>query len=139
MNIKDFKKGDVVTRVEASDLFGIDTNPLTGEIVERRDRSYIGDKMTFFGIANGVAYFHRHDMFTVSLLGKESSLPLDKYSEGWEYWIDPQDIYENGSQEVTSKLSKEQILAQITKAVDAQDFERATELRDELEERYGNC
>jgi len=35
-------------------------------------------------------------------------------------------------------LSKEQLKALIAKAVDSQDFERATELRDELEERYGN-
>jgi hypothetical protein len=134
MNIRDFVKGDIITRVEPSAVLSKEFHPLTGELLKaNRDRSYIGDKLTFFGIANGKAYFERHREFEVQLLGKELSLRLDAYSEGWERWVDPSTIYENGGTvEAGKKYSKSELNGMLNDALSSENFEEATRIRDLL-------
>ena len=140
MNIKEFSKGDVITRVEASDPFGIDIHPLTGEAVVRRDRSYIGDKLIFFGLGNGRAYFHRTNRFETEALGKETSIPVDKYSEGWEYWIDPKTIYD-GAESFTNRegdWTEAKLQKHIDIAISCDNFEQAAKLRDKMHKLFGS-
>lgn len=65
------------------------------EIVRTRpakfgDRSYIGDKLIFLGIANGCIYCKRTDPLDIAILGdKPLSLPLDAWENDWDYYFDP--------------------------------------------------
>lgn len=133
MNIREFVRGDVVTRVEPSAVLHSEIHPITGVMIENRDRSYLGDKLTYFGIANGKAYFKRHDRFDVELLGDEMSLRLDAYSDGWEFWVDPNTVYANGSVvEPDKKYSKTELNKMLNDALAKENFEEATRIRDLL-------
>jgi len=76
MKITEFKKGDEIVRIEASAGCG--------------DRSYIGEKLIFVGIANGCVYLDRgEDNFMSKMTGTtRMDLRLDWWSDGWEYWQD---------------------------------------------------
>jgi hypothetical protein len=115
MNIREFKKGDNVVRTEASAGCG--------------DRSYMGEKLTFIGIANGCVYFDREeDSFMAKMTGtRRTELRLDWWSEGWEYWQDI-DSLENPNGQVKYNLKQE-----IDKAVANEDYELIAELKDIFE------
>ena len=66
--IYDFNKGDEIVRVVPAKEYS------TGV----RDRSYMGEKLIFVGIANGQIYFKRTDSFSISIFGdKLLNLSLD--------------------------------------------------------------
>jgi hypothetical protein len=111
MNISEFKKGDNVVRTEAS--------------AGRRDRSYMGEKLTLVGIVNGCAYFDRaEDSFMTKITGTDRiSLILDLWSEGWEYWQDVESLEENN---VAIKYNLKQ---EIDRAVANEDYELIAELK----------
>lgn len=73
MNIKEFKKGDVITRVNPAIIDG------------GTDFSYIGAPLELIGIANGLIYFSDINKFSVSL-------PSYSYSENWDRYIDPETL-----------------------------------------------
>jgi hypothetical protein len=119
MNIQEFKKGDIIVRVEPAkdiesshDMFGNLRVNQTG------DRSYIGDKMTYLGSANGCAYFD------VDKLDKRRSLRLDIFSEGWEHWVDIESIDEAPNSIISYNLKKE-----LKKALKEENFELLSELK----------
>lgn len=90
-SIYDFNKGDEVVRVEPSKVIGSGGFHPKGQ----RDRSYIGDKLIFVGIANGCAYLKRTGI-KAKIFGDDLlDLPLDIYDEGWDYYIDPQTLVDD--------------------------------------------
>lgn len=106
--IFDFKQGDKITRLKPSKGYG--------------DRSYMGDELTFIGIANNQIYYTNKK----SPFGEEhiSNLALDLWSEDWDYFIDPKTLL-NGNEIILSSLTIEQ---QIQKAIENEDYELANKL-----------
>ena len=108
MSIYNFKRGDVITRLEpsaphpAGEAMGFEGD-------EVRDRAYIGAALTFLGIANGCVNVERWEKpenqnplekemglpsfgsFMKLLSGEPGpiTLPLDMWSEGWAFYVDP--------------------------------------------------
>jgi len=92
--IYDFKKGDKITRVQPAKPYLAVINGLFGQEKDGvRDRSYIGEKLIFVGIANGRIYCQRTDSFSLSIFGdKLLDLALDIWDEGWDLFIDPKKL-----------------------------------------------
>ena len=119
--IYEFKQGDEVVRVEAAKSL---TNVFGKESV--RDRSYVGEKFIFHGIANGVIYLKPTNKSTIFLSdNKLIDLKLDIWDEGWEYWVDPISITKN-------HIPKYIIEEQINKAIDSENYELADRLKKQL-------
>lgn len=77
-SIHNFKQGDIITRIEPS---------------KNGDRSYMGDKMIFIGIANAQIYYENSSGITSILTGATMfNLSLDQWSEGWELYVDPRTL-----------------------------------------------
>tara|TARA_Y100000296_G_C5028482_1_gene183549 strand:- start:214 stop:588 length:375 start_codon:yes stop_codon:yes gene_type:complete len=115
--IYSFKPGDKIVRI-------IPAKPLEsilGKLI--KDRSYMGDKMLFKGIANGQIYLKRLNDLDISLWGdKLLDLPLDLWDEGWDYWVDPETLDE-------VCLNEEDIEDLIKEAIDNEDYELAADLK----------
>jgi len=80
MTIYEFVQGDEIVRVQPSKTYSSGI----------RDRSYMGQKLIFVGIANGCIYCKRTDEFSISIFGdKLVDLSLDIWDEGWELYVDP--------------------------------------------------
>lgn len=111
MNISEFKKGDNVVRTEAS--------------AGCEDRSYMGEKLTFVGIANGCAYFDRaEDSLMSKITGTtRTDLRLDWWSEGWEYWQDIENLEESNG------AIKYNLKQEIDRAVANEDYDLIAELK----------
>lgn len=77
MNINNFTPGDIITRISPS--IGV------------HDRSYIGDKLLFIGIANGCVQFQElnNPFINQSEIRK---VELDWFSDGWDHYVDPQTL-----------------------------------------------
>ena len=85
-SIYEFKKGDNIVRITPAKPCG--GGMFTPEGV--RDRSYIGERMIFAGIANGCVYLRRTNKFERKMFGdKLVDLPLDIWDDGWDYYMDP--------------------------------------------------
>jgi len=130
-----FKKGDEVVRIIPAKSLG-DMIGLMGETIERGgDRSYMGEKLIFQGIANGQAYFKRTTEFELKMFGdKLLSLSLDIWDEGWAMWVNPETAFENGDTIVKSKtVSKKDIEKQLKEAIRVEDYELADKLQSKLD------
>jgi hypothetical protein len=78
-SIHNFKQGDIITRVEPS---------------KNGDRSYMGDKMIFIGIANAQIYYENPESITARITGTiMSKVALDQWSEGWELYVNPMTLF----------------------------------------------
>ena len=133
MNIQEFKKGEIITRTEPSlAIFGGGINFMGVETASRGDRSYMGSKLQFVGIANGQIYFKSLDSTDIAIFGKDRifDLALDAFSEGWEYYIDPQTLLQDNTP--IPQMSKQQLEKALQEALDKEDFEKATEIRDKI-------
>ena len=101
--IYEFKKGDKIVRVEPA-------KSIAGGIGDGiRDRSYVGEKMLFHGIANGVIYIKPTQKVTIFISDNGFiDLPLDIWDEGWDYWVEPKTLMKIASQNILlkSKLIK---------------------------------
>ena len=113
--IYEFKKGDEIVRVE-------NAKPIQGNGI--RDRSYVGEKMIFVGIANGVIYLKPTEGITLFLVGKGKlmDLPLDTWDEGWDYWVDPENLLDN-------ILDNKQIKSKLAEAIALENYELADKLQ----------
>jgi hypothetical protein len=110
--IYEFKKGDEIVRI-------IPAKPLS----DMRDRSYLGEKMIFAGIANGQIYLKRTDYLSLQLFGnKLVNLPLDLWDEGWGHWVDPETLLEN-------IVSKETLVEKLENALKDEDYELANKIK----------
>jgi len=118
--IYEFKKGDKIVRVE-------NAKPIGGDGI--RDRSYVGEKMIFAGIANGVIYLKPTTMISTFLAGKDKlmDLPLDTWDEGWDYWVDPNTLLDN-------ILDEKQIKSKLSEALDEENYELADKLKNMLKD-----
>jgi len=132
--VYDFKKNDVVTRVKPAKSFGKTIDILSGQEIELGgDRSYIGEKLIFVGIANGCAYFKRTDAVELRIFGdKLIDLELDVFDEGWDFWIDPETLLDSKIDYSTISMSKKEIEEKIIQALQEENYELAARLRDEL-------
>ena len=110
--IYEFKKGDEIVRI-------IPAKPLS----DMRDRSYLGEKMIFAGIANGQIYLKRTDYLSLQLFGnKLVDLPLDLWDEGWGHWVDPETLLGN-------IISQETLLEKLENALKDEDYELANKIK----------
>jgi hypothetical protein len=131
--IHSFTKGDEIVRIEPSKPYSSTQIGLFGEeTIETIDRSYMGEKLIFVGIANGQIYLKRTDKLSIELFGdKLLSLSLDVFDDGWDYWFDPENLLQGLE-------PKESLIQKLENAVKIEDYELATKLRDELEKNMGN-
>ena len=120
--IYEFKKEDEIVRI-------IPAKPLSDMMgKEIRDRSYLGQKMIFAGIANGQIYLKRTDYLSIQLFGnKLVNLPLDLWDDGWDNWVDPDTLLEN-------IIPIETLEEKLKKALKDEDYELATKIRKLLNE-----
>ena len=126
-SIYEFKKGDIITRASPSKSMGISI--LNPEGVG--DRSYQGEKLIFIGIANGCIYLKRTNELELKIFGdKLMDLELDIFSEGWDYYIDPNSLLEDADE--TIFVSTDGLQEAIDKAVTEENYEAADKLQKTL-------
>ena len=71
MNINTFKIGDEIVRTQPAKSLGVMFDPLSGQSIDRGgDRSYMGEKLIFAGIANGQIYCKRTEEVELKLFGE---------------------------------------------------------------------
>lgn len=148
MSIYEFKRGDIITRITPSkSLPGFE-----GE--DFRDRAYIGTPLRFLGIANGCVYVERYERpnqnkdeddipsigsFFKLLTGNTGpiNLPLDIWSEGWSYYIDPYklgEMLDDAFQDMGDEpfLTKEELEDELKEALEKEDYKRADKLQKKI-------
>ena len=126
-SIYEFKKGDIITRVSPSKSMGISI--LNPEGIG--DRSYQGEKLIFIGIANGCIYLKRTNELELKIFGdKLMDLELDIFSEGWDYYIDPNSLLEDADE--TTFVSTDGIKEAIQIAISKENYEAADKLQKTL-------
>jgi len=115
--IYEFKNGDEVVRIEPAK----ELNNILGETI--RDRSYIGEKMIFVGIANGVIYLKPTEKVSIFFSADGFiDLPLDMWDEGWDHWVDPETLLGN-------VLDERQIKSKLSEAIADENYELANKLQ----------
>ena len=127
MKIYEFKKGDEIVRVEPAKPYSTERIGLFGQKEGGvRDRSYIGEKLIFVGIANGLIYCKRTDSYALKVFGDDLlEIPLDFFDEGWEFYTDPSKLL--GGFEDSKMIKK-----QIETAIKNEDYELAKKLKAKL-------
>jgi len=130
--IYDFKKGDAIVRTIPAKEYSPARMGIFGMDGGVRDRSYIGQKMIFVGIANGMIYLQRTTEFELKIFGdKLVDLSLDIWDEGWDYFIDPLTLIE-GNESIFDKSTLEQ---KIKDAIANEDYELAEKLKHKLADK----
>jgi len=113
--IYEFKKGDEIVRI-------VPAKPLNNI----RDRSYMGNKMIFVGIANGQIYLKRTNPLEKRLFGDDlANLSLDIWDEGWDTWVDPLTLLDN-------EIDPTHIEDRLFDALTDEDYELAEKLKNIL-------
>ena len=121
-SIYEFKKGDEIVRVTPA-------KPLKNLLGEIRDRSFLGEKMIFAGIANGQIYLRRTKKLDIIIFGKALlDLPLDIWDDGWDYFVDPENL-------LADILPREVLEDKLDKALEEEDYRLAERLRKLLEKK----
>ena len=116
--IYEFKQGDEVVRIEPAKPLN---SLISGELI--RDRSYVGEKFIFHGIANGMIYLKPEDTNSIFLSNDNFvELPLDYWDEGWNYWKDPKNITQN-------HIPRSLIKQKLEEALGEENYEFADELK----------
>jgi hypothetical protein len=128
--IYDFKKGDEIVRVQPAKPYSAVRIGLFGqEEGGVRDRSYMGEKLIFVGIANGQIYLQSDSDFRKAMFGDRLiDLSLDIWDEGWDLFIDPKKLLEG----FEPKMDKQTIEEQIQNAIKNEDYELAEKLKSKL-------
>jgi hypothetical protein len=132
-NITEFNPGDEVVRIIPAEPYSPLRIGLFGETEGGiRDRSYMGEKLIFVGVANGQIYLKRTSPGSIMFFGdKLLSLALDIWSNGWENWIDPETLLGKAA----IQLPEENIDDQITDAMTREDYKAVAYLRRKKELR----
>lgn len=130
MNISEFKKGDIVVRTETSDPIGGERRCLiTGQVIQPiRDRSYMGEAMTLVSVANGMCYL---DRVKEDILGQRVELSLYFFSNGWEYFQDPDSAGVNRVS-VSDGNSVVDVIFFIKNAMQSEDYETLAKIKEAL-------
>ena len=127
-SIYEFKKGDIVTRVAPAKSLGKSLFNPEGQ----GDRSYQGEKLIFVGIANGCIYLKRTNELELKIFGDRLiDLELDIFSDGWDYYINPNSLLE--AIDETILVSTEGLQDAIIKAIAEENYEAAEKLTKLLE------
>lgn len=123
-SIYDFKKGDQITRLK----------PIIYPDGEKAFE-FVGKSLTFMGIANASVYLSKEADFLASLfIGKDRftiQLPLEICEDGWGDYIKPDFLDEEDGPVLDDE---EKVQKQIKKAIQEDDFEKASELKKKLEQ-----
>lgn len=114
MNISEFKKGDFIVRTK---------------LVGNNENAYIGEKMIIIGIANGLIYFKR------SKGNKELQIQECKFSEGWEYWVEPPTLDLPVEVKKEEIIDVEELKRDLQRAIDADNFELASEINKKIKQQ----
>jgi hypothetical protein len=118
-NINSFKRGDEIVRLAPAKEYseGI------------RDRSYLGEKLTFIGLANENIYLEREDNCTMTkILGtKDLTLTTDVWSEDWDYYINPKELFTK-----EPVINKKYLQTLLDKAIVDENYEEAEKLRKQI-------
>ena len=113
--IYEFKKGDEIVRI-------VPAKPIN----TIRDRSFMGEKMIFVGIANGQIYLKRTNQLEIRLMGDSLvNISLDLWDDGWDLWVDPLTLFDNDIDAV-------HIEDKLFDALSMEDYELAEKLKDIL-------
>ena len=113
--IYEFKKGDEIVRI-------VPAKPIN----TIRDRSFMGEKMIFVGIANGQIYLKRTSQLEIRLMGNSLiNVSLDLWDDGWDCWIDPLTLLDND-------IDRVHIEDKLFDALTEEDYELAEKLKDIL-------
>ncbi len=117
-SILDIKKGSIITRVCKAKPYRSDGDG---------DRSYIGDKLKFIGIANNQIYFQSLEPISICIFGAEKifDISLDLFEFGWDYYIDPQTLLNSLDDKATLEIRLE-------RALEAEDYLLAEKIRKQL-------
>lgn len=128
--IYDFKKGDEIVRVQPAKPYSPVRIGLFGqEEGGVRDRSYMGEKLIFVGIANGQIYLQSDSEFRKIMFGdKLINLSVDIWDEGWDLYVNPKKLIEG----FEPKMDKLAIEEQIKKAIENENYELAEKLKSKL-------
>jgi len=160
MSIHNFKKGDIITRLEPSACHPA-AKGMGFEEDNMRDRAYIGAALVFLGIANGCVNVERWERpsrdsdnemglpsfgdFMKLLSGQSGpiTLPLDMWSEGWAHYVDPYKLgemlddkfqdFEDNENKFYSNESKEELEKQLEEALDDEDYKKAADIQQRLD------
>ena len=124
-SIYEFKKWDIVTRIEPAkpvgeDLFGRER---TG------DRSWIGTPMKYLGILNGCIYLQPQYPEDWTDEDRMIDLPLDIWTEGWDLYVNPKLLLEDIDDIIASDA---ELRKQIELAIADENFELAEKLSKKL-------
>lgn len=123
--IYNFIKGDIIVRVSPSESYGTYKDDF-GNIKERRDRSYMGQKLIFVGIANGQIYLKRTEQTEINLFGdKLIDLDVDMWYNGWDYYIDPNSLLDDNFL-IIDETTIEQ---QLKEAIETENYTLASKLQ----------
>ena len=126
--IYEFKKGDTITRIIPSKSKG-QTITQSGQVINNIDRSYMGDKLIFIGIANGQIYFKVDNDLHKQLFGDVlSNIPLDIFDCGWDYYTDPNSLFDG-----FEILDRDNLTLQYNAAIRDENYELAKILKDKLD------
>jgi len=142
MSIYDFKKGDLITRIQPS-------KPIPGlEEEDIRDRAYIGIALIFLGVANGCVYVERdnrrgdEDEMTgiggfFKMMMQSSgpiNLPLDMWDEGWSYYVDPYSLSKPDIfNESLTKYEINELEDRLKEALKNEDYKKADILQKRID------
>jgi len=130
-SIYEFKKGDIITRVEPSKTLG-----KGGFFSDEgfQDRSFIGEKFIFVGIANGNIYCKRTCPTELKIFGdKLVDLALDIFTDGWDKWVDPYSLLVDMDE--TIYVSTDNLQEAIDKAIEEENYEAANKLKKLLDKK----
>ena len=137
-SIYHFKKGDIITRIKPAKPL-----PIIGMFGDingyNNDRSHLGEKLTFIGIANSLIYLQRDKYIDVEIIGtdlintetkviKLLELPLDIFDDGWEFYFDPMNFF-NDIIPDKDEITIEDIKEQLNSAILNEDYETANKLK----------
>jgi hypothetical protein len=113
--IYEFKKGDEIVRI-------VPAKPINN--IE--DRSFMGEKMVLYGIANGQIYLKRTNRLETRLMGNSLiNVSLDLWDDGWDRWVDPLTLLDNDIDPIHIK-------DKLFDALTQEDYELAEKLKDIL-------
>lgn len=111
-NILNIEKGAIITRVQKA---------------ENNDRSYMGDKLKFIGIANRRIYFQSLEEHMIRTFGADRifDVGLDMWEQGWDYYVDPQTL-------LNSLEDRHTLEMRLEKALETEDYFLAEKIRKQL-------
>jgi hypothetical protein len=149
LNIYSFNKGDKITRLK----------PLV-ESDGYKNFAYVGTPLIFLGIANATIYLKREQstindnpfLILFGIVNKPITIPVELWSEGWGYWIEPdflKDDYElpkidkiksieNHIKNMDKKNAIQFLNEAIKIATEKEEFEKVIELKKQLEKLKNN-